>query len=147
MFLESGELHAYLSGLGMELMANSDNVLRGGLTPKHVDVEALLTVLNFTEREMTILSPVMVAPCEGKYATDAAEFALSVITVMAGNQFASLERRGVEILFCTEGKARISIGCSRQFLTISKGTSILVPASSPAYLIDGNAIIYKASVL
>ena len=47
-FLPAGNLHAYLSGAGVELMANSDNVLRGGLTPKHVDVPELLRVLDFT---------------------------------------------------------------------------------------------------
>lgn len=146
MFLESGELHAYLSGLGIELMANSDNVLRGGLTPKHVDVEALLTVLNFTERDVSVLSPAMVGPCEGKYATRAAEFSLSVLTIAEGNRFASREQRSVEILFCTEGEARISSGGSGNALSISQGISLLVPASSPAYLIQGNAVIYKASV-
>ena len=47
LFLPAGNLHAYLSGAGVELMANSDNVLRGGLTPKHVDVPELLRVLDF----------------------------------------------------------------------------------------------------
>src|SRR5690606_32332487 len=46
-YLEAGRLHAYLSGTGVEIMANSDNVLRGGLTPKHVDVPELLNVLVF----------------------------------------------------------------------------------------------------
>src|SRR6201999_3884389 len=47
-FLTAGNLHAYLRGVGVEIMANSDNVLRGGLTPKHVDVPELLRVLDFT---------------------------------------------------------------------------------------------------
>ena len=47
MLLQAGQLHAYLDGTGVELMANSDNVLRGGLTPKHVDVPELLKVLRF----------------------------------------------------------------------------------------------------
>jgi mannose-6-phosphate isomerase len=146
MFLESGELHGYLSGLGMELMANSDNVLRGGLTPKHVDIEELLNVLNFTERDITVLSPVPFEPCEGRYETGAAEFSLSVLTVTDKSRFASSEKRSVEILFCTEGLARISSGGSGGSLGILKGTALLVPASSPAYAIEGNAIIYKASV-
>ena len=50
LFLPAGNLHAYLSGAGVELMANSDNVLRGGLTPKHVDVPELLRVLDFGAR-------------------------------------------------------------------------------------------------
>jgi mannose-6-phosphate isomerase len=146
MFLESGELHAYLSGLGMELMANSDNVLRGGLTPKHVDVEELLKVLHFTKRDITVLSPVPVDPCESKYDTNAAEFSLSVLSVTNENGFVSREKRSVEILFCTEGKARISSGGSTQSLDILKGTALLVPAASPPYVINGNAILYKASV-
>lgn len=47
-YLPAGNLHAYLHGVGVEVMANSDNVLRGGLTPKHVDVPELLRVLDFT---------------------------------------------------------------------------------------------------
>ena len=47
-YLPPGDLHAYLRGGGIEIMANSDNVLRGGLTPKHIDIDELLTVLDFT---------------------------------------------------------------------------------------------------
>jgi mannose-6-phosphate isomerase len=146
MFLVSGELHAYLSGLGMELMANSDNVLRGGLTPKHVDVEELLSVLDFTERRIGVLVPVPVDPCEGKYETDAAEFSLSVLTVTEENRFASKGNRSVEILFCTRGAARIETGGSGESFDISKGTALLVPAAAPPYVITGNAVIYKAFV-
>src|SRR5699024_2063400 len=46
-YLDAGQLHAYVRGLGVEIMANSDNVLRGGLTPKHVDVPELVKVLSF----------------------------------------------------------------------------------------------------
>ena len=48
LYLPAGNIHAYLAGLGIELMAASDNVLRGGLTPKHIDVPELLDVLDFT---------------------------------------------------------------------------------------------------
>ena len=48
LFLPAGNLHAYLHGIGVEIMANSDNVMRGGLTPKHVDVDELLAILDFT---------------------------------------------------------------------------------------------------
>lgn len=146
MFLASGELHAYLSGLGMELMANSDNVLRGGLTPKHVDVEELLNVLNFTEREISTLAPVPADACEGKYETDAAEFSLSVLTVTQECSFASRGNRSVEILFCTRGAARLTNGGFGESFNISKGTALLIPAAAPPYVIIGNAVIYKASV-
>ena len=57
LFLKQGELHAYLSGVGIELMANSDNVLRGGLTSKHVDVAELMRILSFKEKRVDILLP------------------------------------------------------------------------------------------
>ncbi|MCP4448458.1 MAG: mannose-6-phosphate isomerase, class I [Myxococcales bacterium] len=55
LFLGAGELHAYLSGTGLEIMANSDNVLRGGLTPKHVDPTELLRVLHFGHPPIEVL--------------------------------------------------------------------------------------------
>ena len=55
LYLPAGNLHAYLSGAGVELMANSDNVLRGGLTSKHVDVAELLRVLDFTPHTPPVL--------------------------------------------------------------------------------------------
>ena len=56
-FLPAGNLHTYLHGVGLEVMANSDNVLRGGLTPKHVDVPELLRVLDFTPTTEETLRP------------------------------------------------------------------------------------------
>ena len=55
LYLPAGNLHAYLQGVGVELMANSDNVLRGGLTPKHVDVPELMRVLDFTAGDREVL--------------------------------------------------------------------------------------------
>src|SRR5690606_7943108 len=63
LFLPARELHAYLRGAGLELMASSDNVLRGGLTPKHVDVPELLATLRFEPVEPAIIDPV---PGEGE---------------------------------------------------------------------------------
>src|SRR5262249_58058860 len=57
LFLPAGNLHAYLSGTGVELMANSDNVLRGGLTSKHIDVPELLRVLDFAAGPPPLLTP------------------------------------------------------------------------------------------
>jgi mannose-6-phosphate isomerase class I len=78
MFLPAGALHSYLSGAGLELMANSNNVLRGGLTPKHIDVDALLEVLNVDPHEPEILAPTDIAGDAAlvRYETPAAEFTL-----------------------------------------------------------------------
>ncbi len=62
MFLDAGNLHAYLHGAGVEIMANSDNVLRGGLTSKHVDVDALVSILDFSPIGDDTIDPEPVSP-------------------------------------------------------------------------------------
>ena len=76
MFLPAGNLHAYLSGGGVEIMANSDNVMRGGLTPKHIDVAELLRVVDFTPGFAGLTAPQQTAPGVWRYPTPALEFAL-----------------------------------------------------------------------
>ncbi|MBT3312507.1 MAG: mannose-6-phosphate isomerase, class I [Desulfobacterales bacterium] len=147
MFLPSGELHAYLEGVGIELMANSDNVLRGGLTPKHVDLKELLKVLNFREREVEILLPVRKNNCESIYESRADEFVLSVVKVSEKNDCSVFQNRSVEIILCIEGNASVSnIHANGDAVMLEKGTSVLIPASIPEYEINGNATLYKASI-
>ena len=146
MFLPAGELHAYLDGVGIELMANSDNVLRGGLTPKHVDVPELLKVLNFEEREINILSAQKSSDCEYVYLTPADEFELFVITDDKGIDYISSEKRSIEIILCTDGKALISDIDNNIAIDLNKGVSVVIPACVKNYTINGKATIYKASV-
>lgn len=81
LFLKEGELHAYLDGVGIELMANSDNVLRGGLTSKHVDVDELMHILSFEEKQVDILAPENREAHVRYYRTPAEEFELSVLAL------------------------------------------------------------------
>ncbi|QDP98141.1 mannose-6-phosphate isomerase, class I [Microlunatus elymi] len=76
LFLPAGNLHAYLRGLGVEIMANSDNVLRGGLTGKHIDVDELLKLLDFTPGAARPVPTVENSPGVVRYQTPAPEFAL-----------------------------------------------------------------------
>ena len=76
LFLPAGNLHAYLHGIGVEVMANSDNVMRGGLTPKHVDVGELLAVLDFTPGVPDLVEVVEEGAGVWRYPTPAPEFAL-----------------------------------------------------------------------
>jgi len=146
MFLQAGELHAYLDGAGIELMANSDNVLRGGLTPKHVDVPELLNVLNFEEREISVLSQEAISDSEGIYSSQAEEFILSVIQVKKDVSYTSPVERSVEIILCTNGKATITDIEKGDILHLNKGSSVIIPAAVETYGIDGEATFYKASV-
>ncbi|MBU4259512.1 MAG: mannose-6-phosphate isomerase, class I [Proteobacteria bacterium] len=145
-FLPSGELHAYLEGLGIELMANSDNVLRGGLTKKHIDVPELLKVLSFEETDVNILLSQKDKDCEGVYYSMAKEFVLSVISDEKNISYTSSEKRSVEIILCTDGKASIADVELNENITLTKGASIIIPSSVNKYRIQGKATLYKASV-
>ena len=146
MYLPAGELHAYLEGVGIELMANSDNVLRGGLTPKHIDVQELLAVLNFTDGDLNILSPKNLASGEEIYSTEAEEFVLSVIRINKAASFNSPLDRSVEMMLCTEGKVNVTNLSDGEITLLTKGTSIIVPAAVEQYSIEGDGILYKATV-
>jgi mannose-6-phosphate isomerase len=76
LFMPSGNLHAYLRGGGVEIMANSDNVMRGGLTPKHVNVDELLSILDFTPGLRGLITPIEESRGVWRYPTPAPEFAL-----------------------------------------------------------------------
>jgi mannose-6-phosphate isomerase len=146
LFLPARELHAYLEGVGMELMANSDNVLRGGLTPKHIDVPELLKVLNFKSRPVNILKAVKKNKNERVYAGEADEFVLSMVSTSAENPYHSSESRSVEIMLCTQGAAYLKDKGTQEIINIKKGDSAIIPAVVIGYSITGDALIYKAAV-
>lgn len=146
MYLPAGELHGYLEGVGIELMANSDNVLRGGLTPKHIDVQELLTVLNFTDGDLNILGPENLAFGEATYSTEAEEFVLSVMRLNKGAPFSSPRNRSVEIMICTEGEVSVTDLSAGDITRLTRGISIIVPAAVEQYRIEGEATLYKATV-
>jgi len=146
MYLPAGELHGYLEGVGIELMANSDNVLRGGLTPKHIDVQELLAVLNFTDGDLNILSPENLTPGEAAYNTEAEEFVLSVLRIKKAAPFSSSRDRSVEMMMCTEGEVSVTDLRIGDISRLTRGISIIVPAAVEQYSIEGDGILYKAAV-
>ncbi len=145
-YLPAGELHAYLDGLGIELMANSDNVLRGGLTPKHIDVPELLRIVNFKTGPVRKVTSTSRNTCRTDYETPAEEFLLSTISVDKNNGFSSTENRRVEILICIKGKAEIVIQDNDEVMPAKQGQSFIIPSKTTSYSINGNATFYMASV-
>src|SRR3954468_1930206 len=99
-YLPAGNLHAYLSGAGIEVMASSDNVLRGGLTAKHVDLAALIEVLDFTDGRVPVLHPVL-GPGGLRYPVPVEDFDLTrcQLDVDPG----VLTTSGPQVLLCAEG--------------------------------------------
>ncbi len=143
-FLEAGELHAYLDGFGVELMANSDNVLRGGLTAKHINIPELLKILTFNNSDTVILESQKKSPTKHTYPTPTDEFMLSKLDVNDKNIHNKKNNRSIQICICTKGSAKIEE--NGNYVELKKGTSIMIPANVPEYTITGNAVIYKASV-
>jgi mannose-6-phosphate isomerase len=150
-YLPAGNLHAYLHGVGFEVMANSDNVLRGGLTPKHVDVPELLRVLDFTPTDERALKPRTVREgIELVYDTPAPEFAVSVLRVEGeeiGHEIDAPSRHdGPQVLLCTEGSVQIHAKSS--VLTLGRGGSAWVAADDgPIRLLaDQPTTLFRATV-
>ncbi|MEN8246861.1 MAG: mannose-6-phosphate isomerase, class I [Thermodesulfobacteriota bacterium] len=146
MYLPAGQMHAYLKGVGIELMANSDNVLRGGLTPKHVDVAELLNVLNFEEQPLEIIKPVKRNACQKVFPTPADEFELSVIETRAGRIYTSDRKRSAEILLVTSGEVTVGCDDDSEPLKLKQGMSAIVPAAVETYWIKGKGTVYKAGL-
>ncbi len=143
-YLPAGHLHTYLSGVGVELMANSDNVLRGGLTPKHVDVGELLSVLAFGDEPTGLVPSREAGAVERRFVTPAPDFCLSRIDLDGRDGFRP-ERRGPEILLCVEGCAEVTIA-GEGTLSLPRGRSVFVPAADPAYELAGSARLFRATV-
>ncbi|GAA2678406.1 mannose-6-phosphate isomerase, class I [Streptomyces lunalinharesii] len=146
LFLGAGIPHAYLSGLGVELMANSDNVLRCGLTPKHVDVPELLRVVRFTPRDAGVLRPEDVDG-EEVYDTPIDEFRLSRFVLAPGATPRPLAARTPQILLCTAGAVRLTSdrGTTRD-LTLTPGTAAFAPAGERLTL-AGDGTVFRATVV
>jgi mannose-6-phosphate isomerase len=144
LFLGAGELHAYLEGTGLELMANSDNVLRGGLTPKHVDTGELLAVARFEAGHPEVLRPVRIADAERVYRTPASEFELGLIDLSPEAAYVAPSGRGVELLLGLRGHA--SVVADGHTVALGQGRSALVPAAAPAYRIEGECRVCRARV-
>ncbi len=101
MFLAAGNLHSYLRGTGVELMANSDNVVRGGLTAKHVDVDELLALVDTTPSPPPVQTP---TGAEHTYAVPIPEFGL---TRLVEPRELTIVPRGPEILLVTDGSVEV----------------------------------------
>lgn len=144
-FQGAGLPHAYLEGKNMELMANSDNVLRGGLTSKHIDIVELLKNTRFEETIPTILHGVQNKEnSEVVYKTNAKDFELSKIELLPTQTHHSVTI-SVEILIALDGKAIVSE--NRKQITLEKGKALLIVANTN-YKISAplGAEIYRARV-
>ncbi|MDA8425701.1 MAG: mannose-6-phosphate isomerase, class I [Treponema sp.] len=148
-FVAPGELHAHLSGTCLEIMANSDNVIRGALTQKHVDLPELISVLSFNPERLEVLHSEPAGSGEERFPAPAPDFRLSRISLPEGLVHERSDS-GPAILLCTEGSCRLDCP-GEEPLLLRRGESVFVEAAAGKYRLAGDrsggadqAVLYKA---
>ncbi|THD68104.1 mannose-6-phosphate isomerase, class I [Robertkochia marina] len=141
----AGVPHAYLKGQNIELMANSDNVLRGGLTTKHVDVPELLNHINFEETIPSVLRGTLQADqMERIYHCEAPDFQISRIDLPLGRSYKS-KAVACEILLVIKGEVVLNEPCGHR-MQLKKGKSVFIGAECEYDLsASSEAIVFKAT--
>ncbi|WP_194409100.1 mannose-6-phosphate isomerase, class I [Microbacterium cremeum] len=142
LFVPAGVLHAYLEGLGVEIMAASDNVLRGGLTPKHVDATELVAVLDDTTGVPPVLLPVALGGGVRRYDVPVADFSLLAVTPGAGT--ASLPITGPAIALATSGSVTLTGGAAAGSVTLAPGQAALVTPDEKTLGVSGEGELFVA---
>lgn len=130
LFLDAGVPHSYLGGLAIEVMANSDNVLRCGLTGKHIDIPELMRVVEFVPS-----APARVEPEGNLYRSSAEEFVLVRHDLTDDPE--ELPAGLPQTLLCVEGEARLSS------LPLARGEAAFIPAGAPAAALTGKGTLYR----
>jgi mannose-6-phosphate isomerase len=145
-FQDSGVPHAALQGQALEIMANSDNVIRGGLTPKHVDVPELLKRITFQSMVPQIIEARAAGNSyEAYYDTPSPDFALSRIELSQGKQYENTTC-STEILLCLSGEMRLDT-LGKQ-IRVKKGESVVVFADKSYCMqaISGQVLLFRAYI-
>jgi mannose-6-phosphate isomerase len=144
LFQAAGVPHAYLEGQCVEIMANSDNVLRGGLTTKHVDVKELLKHIKCEATYPAIITGEPAGQEEKLYKTPVTDFYLSVFELNAGETI-SFEPAGVEILLLTEGVAELDDDNIAIRLALGNPSAAVFPEQTVYLAAATNATVFRAS--
>jgi mannose-6-phosphate isomerase len=139
-FQGAGILHAYLEGQNIELMANSDNVLRGGLTPKHVDVRELIQHVSFEPTHPSILKAVKLNDQETNYPCPVSDFGLTNIRLNTGEVY-TIATYSLELLLVMDGEVEI------EDIAYKAGdTALLTPNAKLSIKAKSPALLFKAYV-
>ncbi len=146
LYTPAGYLHAYLEGMGLEIMANSDNVIRGGFTHKCLDVQELINIVVPNASPPCRVEPQRINSSETIYRAPAIEFMLSIIHLEHGLKYDSIMRNSLEIWLCISGSGVCHCPNANVHLTFKQGTSFLIPANALPCVLEGNASLAKAGV-
>lgn len=136
-FVPAGMPHAYLSGLGIEIMLASDNVLRGGLTPKHIDVEELSKVLVFEATEPKLTSTRVLANGLSRFEIPTKEFDFYSVSVGSNNLLMDLNLPGDAIVLCVSGALAVS-NSKEERQVINPGEAAFISGDARTFSVSGN---------
>ncbi|TQS46464.1 mannose-6-phosphate isomerase, class I [Cryptosporangium phraense] len=142
-FLPAGVLHAYLHGVGVEIMACSDNVLRGGLTPKHIDVPELLRVVRFEASAAEPFPFSSPSPGVRTWSPPVPEFSLTQVVLSEAGGEAELSGSGPRIVFVLEGAVEVSDG--GEVVSLGGGQAGYVSAGHPTVRLTGTGTVFQAT--
>lgn len=140
LFLRAGQLHAYQSGIGVEIMAASDNVMRGGLTPKHIDVAELMRVLERKSGPVALVRPVSAGSGFDEYPVEIDDFRL-LHARLSGAGSAAADLDGTAIVLSVSGTASVTAGSGS--IDIMPGRAAFVTDES-ALEITGSGEVFVA---
>jgi mannose-6-phosphate isomerase len=144
LFLPAGNIHAYLSGLGVEVMASSDNVLRGGLTPKHVDVAELERVLNFEGGPAELVKTRELSRGLVEFVAPVDDFILYRADLSGDVVLADLNIPGASIVLCTAGEIAISNSIEER-LVLQRGEAAYLGADAKKFSLAGSGTAFMAT--
>lgn len=144
LFVPTGTVHAYLHGVGIEIMSNSDNVLRAGLTAKHVDVEELLRNVDCVAAPPIRIAPERVFTSTRIFYAPVEDFELSV-TRLTDEGATRIPGRGPRVVLCIEGEIEVSTGRG-PILLLRRGQSVFIPASEGQLTASGDGVVVQADV-
>ncbi len=144
MFVPAGGVHAYLHGVGIEVMANSDNVLRAGLTAKHMDVPELLAAVDYVAAPPVRIAPESHSTVSRVYYAPVDDFELSV-THVADSKTHRIPGRGPRVLLCLDGALTLSDAAGSD-LTLTRGMSAFAAAGDGPLTVRGNGTLVQADV-
>lgn len=139
-FAPAGVLHAYQDGLGVEVMAASDNVLRGGLTPKHIDVGELLDIVDTAPRAASLVAPSEIAPGAWVFDVGVPDFALTRVVVSGAPVRASL--RGAAIALAVRGE--VTVAGSGGAVDLVPGRAVYLSADEREAVVSGSGEVFLA---
>lgn len=144
LFLPAGNIHAYLSGLGVEVMASSDNVLRGGLTSKHIDVLELEAVLNFEPMPVPKVKPIELSSGLIHYPCDTDDFLLYRIEPNGQRVMAEISLPGESIILCTAGDVAISNSLEESQI-LRRGEAAYLSGEAKYFNLSGSGTAFLAA--